>query len=265
MSSSPPLWLGPASFAVALVALKARLSGSSKTSQEHGAPFALSQLPTNDALSVVNPARAPAEPHAPTPQDVLGPFYVLGAPFRGKISPPDAQGVPIVISGRVLDAASGEALPFTVLDMWQADPGNAEYDFHFADGKPETYHPSHDPDIVQAKTGGRSSQYRYRTRVVADHNGRYEVETVKPPPYYDPDDVCECTSKCLCAWRCPHIHVFAQPTRTGNSELITQLYFEGSEYNDTDKHFNQESVIEISQPQGRTYQVGKYDIYLPRS
>eukprot|EP00656_Telonema_subtile_P039296 TRINITY_DN44429_c0_g1_i1.p1 TRINITY_DN44429_c0_g1~~TRINITY_DN44429_c0_g1_i1.p1 ORF type:complete len:236 (+),score=42.80 TRINITY_DN44429_c0_g1_i1:157-864(+) len=226
--------------------------------------FPVSGLPTNAAINVVRPALPAAAPSAPTPQDVLGPFYVLGAPFRAKLTPPGTEGEHILISGRVLDAESGEPLPFTVMDLWQADPADANYDFYFGDGKPEVYHPRDDPKIIQGETGGRAKDYKFRTRLITDHTGHYEVETVKPPPYFDPDDVCECTESCLCAWRCPHVHVFAQPTVAGSAQLITQLYFEGSQYNDTDKHFNEQTVIRIEKLEGESFQRGYFDIALPR-
>jgi hypothetical protein len=37
----------------------------------------------------------------PTPRNALGPFYRSGAPFRGKVSPPRAPGMALVVSGRV--------------------------------------------------------------------------------------------------------------------------------------------------------------------
>lgn len=142
-------------------------------------------------------------PCSPTSRDVLGPFFVVGAPFRGKLSPPAASGDTIVIRGQVLCARTGEPLP-------EAD---------------RVYHPRQHAMIIRGGTDARSRKFEYRTRLLTDHEGRFEVETQRPAPYYDPDDVCEHTetaTACLCAWRCPHIHVYVQPT-SRHKLLISQV------------------------------------------
>lgn len=129
------------------------------------------------------------------------------------------------------------------------------------------YHPRQDPAIMRGETGAGSRKYDFRCRLLTDHEGRYEVETVIPPPYFDPDDVCECKKECLCAWRCPHIHLLVQPTaRLHHAEFITQVYFEGLPYNDTDKHFNEATMISgLSQVSngGETWLEGTFDVVLP--
>jgi hypothetical protein len=83
----------------------------------------ISDLPTNQSsLERV----ATEEPHLLTPKknvettpvDVLGPFYVIGAPFRAKLCPIDASGRKLVIRG-TLRNSSGNFVPFTVIDLWQ--------------------------------------------------------------------------------------------------------------------------------------------------
>jgi hypothetical protein len=54
----------------------------------------------------------------PTPVDVLGPFYVIGAPFRAKLCPIYATGRKLLICGTLRDS-SGHFVPFTVIDFWQ--------------------------------------------------------------------------------------------------------------------------------------------------
>jgi hypothetical protein len=54
----------------------------------------------------------------PTPADVLGPFYVIGAPFRAKLSPIYATGRKLLICGTLRDS-TGDFVPFTVIDFWQ--------------------------------------------------------------------------------------------------------------------------------------------------
>ena len=53
-----------------------------------------------------------------TPVDVLGPFYVIGAPFRAKLSPIYATGRKLLICGTLRDS-TGHFVPFTVIDFWQ--------------------------------------------------------------------------------------------------------------------------------------------------
>ncbi|CAF0781090.1 unnamed protein product [Didymodactylos carnosus] len=152
-----------------------------------------------------------------TPKDVWGPFYVMNAPFRAKISPIDAIGIPLMISGRVFGLDTKKGLPFAVVDIWHTSP-EAVYDYQEAD--PTKIYPYRE----ELNTHGRSTNYDYRARLVTDEGGRYEFETVKPVPYFDTDDS---------TWRCPHIHYYVQSH--GYKPLVTQLYFHGEEKNDIGK------------------------------
>jgi protocatechuate 3,4-dioxygenase beta subunit len=204
-----------------------------------------------------------------TPQDVLGPFYVIGAPFRVKLSPISAKGRKIRISG-ILRDTNGQYLPYTVIDLWQANPENENYDIYFLKDQPKetVYHPRQDPAIIRGETGARSSpDFNFRVRLLTNHYGYYEIETVVPPPYFDPDDVCECKGSCLCAWRCPHIHAYVQPSpSTGCEELITQLYFAGEKYNDTDKHFNELTCMKLEKrfEGDQVWEEGVFDLVVRR-
>lgn len=138
--------------------------------------------------------------------------------------------------------------------------------------KEPVYHPRQDPSIIRGESGARSRFNNFRVRVLTDHVGRYEIESVIPPPYYDPDDVCECKTSCLCAWRCPHIHAYAQPLpQTNCKDLITQLYFDGEKYNDTDKHFTSKTSMKLTECSHPTttadsivWYEGNFDIVLPK-
>jgi protocatechuate 3,4-dioxygenase beta subunit len=144
-----------------------------------------------------------------------GPFYVRHAPFRAKISPVYAVGVPLIIKGRVFGLDTHQPLAFACIDIWQASP-ETKYDYHEVD-----------PDVKfeyknELNTHGRSSNFNYRARLITDEQGRYEYETVKPAAYFDPDDS---------TWRCPHIHYYVQAS--GYKPVVTQLYFKGEERNNT--------------------------------
>merc|ERR1712212_1314434 len=147
---------------------------------------------------------------------------------------------------------------------------SAEYDIRMPADAP-LYHPRQDPDIILGKTGAAASdQFQFRVRLVTDHRGVYQVETVMPPPYYDPDDE---DAPGVKAWRCPHIHMFVQPEKSlGVEPLITQVYFENAEYNDTDKHFNAKTMIKnvvrhaADSTRGcGSFSQGRFDIVLARS
>jgi protocatechuate 3,4-dioxygenase beta subunit len=143
-----------------------------------------------------------------------GPFYVQYAPFRAKISPVYALGVPVIIKGHVFGLETRRPLSFACIDIWQASP-EASYDYHEADPNVKFEYKN------ELNTHGLSAHFDYRARLITDEQGRYEYETVKPSAYFDRDDS---------RWRCPHIHYYVQAS--GYKPLITQLFFKGEEIND---------------------------------
>lgn len=100
-------------------------------------------------------ARARGVSHA----NVLGPVYLPGAPIRpdgniveGELS---EKSVPLEVSGRVYDAATGDPVPDAILDVWQSDQ-----------------------DGVYDRDG-----YHLRGLVPVDAEGRYVVKSVLPADY----------------------------------------------------------------------------------
>ena len=114
---------------------------------------------------------------AATEDNILGPFYRSGAPFRGKVTPPLEPGTVLVISGRVWGLDTRKPLPLTALDIWQAN----------AKGRYDNDDPAHPPD---------KDVFKYRTRLITDETGYYEFETIHPAPYKIGPE----------AWRPSHIH-----------------------------------------------------------
>jgi protocatechuate 3,4-dioxygenase beta subunit len=114
------------------------------------------------ALLLVSPALAGsaaelAAPHPqllPTPTNELGPFFKKDAPLSKVLGAPADPGVPLKVSGRVLDTR-GELLSGAVLEVWQAN--------HLG--------------IYDLET------YRYRSRLVAEKDGSYGFQTVMPGHY----------------------------------------------------------------------------------
>lgn len=106
----------------------------------------------------------------PTPWDEIGPFYRPGAPVRSKI------GSGYVLSGIVRSAAGCRPLPGARIEFWQANPSGAYDDAH-------------------------------RATIIADHQGRYRLETDYPAPY---------------GQRPSHIHILVD--MHGFAGLISQHY-----------------------------------------
>ena len=96
----------------------------------------------------------------PTPANELGPFYKKRAPETATLRTPGDPGMPLSVSGQILDTR-GEKLPNVVVEVWQTDH-LGHYDL---DG------------------------YRYRAKLPADSSGNYKFESVMPGHY--PDRVCQ--------------------------------------------------------------------------
>jgi protocatechuate 3,4-dioxygenase beta subunit len=106
-------------------------------------------------------------PLGATPNTILGPFYVEGAPHHdnGTNICLDGKGIPMVVEGRVLDG-QGRPVAGATLDVWQTNE-DGFYD-------------------VQQK--GLQPEYNLRGRFTTDAKGCYDFVTVKPRDYPIPDD-----------------------------------------------------------------------------
>ncbi len=121
---------------------------------------------------------------AATPSDTEGPFYKAGAPQRASLVEAESKAEKLVLTG-VAYSAHCKPLAGVVLDFWHADE----------------------------RGGYDNAGFRYRGVVITDAQGRYQLETNLPPPYFG---------------RPRHIHVKAK--RPGGSVLTTQLYFPGDSH-----------------------------------
>jgi catechol 1,2-dioxygenase len=146
---------------------------------------------------------------------IQGPYYIPGA--RRLDSPatlparPDEQGDPLVFTGRVVDL-DGNPVAGAELDIWHADE--------------QGYYSGFAPDIPEGNL---------RAVVVADEQGCFEINTVRPAPYQIPTD--GPTGRLIAAagwhaWRPAHLHLFVQAP--GYRRITTQLYFAGGEWLDSD-------------------------------
>ncbi len=106
----------------------------------------------NHLLSAWEEAIAKAQ--KPTPPEVLGPFYKKGAPNKTNLRVAREPGLPLRISGRILDTR-GEPIYDARIDLWHADHKGI-YDVH---------------------------GYRYRSKLALENATDYSVETIMPGHY----------------------------------------------------------------------------------
>lgn len=144
-----------------------------------------------------------------TPPQILGPFYpFMHTPIESCDLTEDgkARGTILYLSGRVL-TEKGEPVADAKVELWQAN----------ADGRYD--HPNDEnPAPLDQKFHGFAV-----TRT--DAQGRYAFKTVRPSPYPAAPG----------RWRPAHIHF---QVTAKYEQLVTQMYFKGGAYNDTDTWLN---------------------------
>lgn len=134
-----------------------------------------------------------------TTTDILGPFYRPGTPMRSNIIPPDSKGIPMDLSGTIYKEDGKTPLKNALVEIWQCDE-NEHYD-------------------------NASDEYLFRGAIKTRNNGKYDFKTIVPVPYKaNPNN--EAT------WRPAHIHM--RVSVADQQDLITQIYFKGDKYNETD-------------------------------
>jgi len=150
-----------------------------------------------------------------SPTNIAGPFFLEGAPeilCEGEIKTvAEDSGEPIVIRGKVTDL-HGQPMAGVALDVWHSTPHGTYSGVH--EGVPADH---------------------YRAKLITGEDGSYQVKTTKPVPYKIPDE--GHTGQLLAAmgrhaWRPAHIHFKAR--KEGLKDHITQVYFEGEDYVDSD-------------------------------
>jgi len=127
----------------------------------------------------------------PTMNDVEGPYYLAGAPFRNQLANPDEQGERVVLKGTVRQTDCKSSIKYALIEVWQTD-ANGEYYYEDA-------------------------EYRLRGQLKSDKNGYYELSTVKPGRY-----------RIMNGFRPAHIHL--KVSHPDYETVITQLYFKGDPY-----------------------------------
>ena len=149
----------------------------------------------------------------PTASDIEGPFYRPGIPIGGNLDIHGDPGIPLVLSGRVLDAGC-QPLAAAVVEIWHATP----------------LAPGGQPGDVLADYD-QTRAYRYYGQVATDADGRYTFTTLKPGWYLNG-----------AAYRPAHVHV--KVWVGGRERLTTQLYFVGDPFNAEDPWFNPDLALD---------------------
>jgi protocatechuate 3,4-dioxygenase beta subunit len=120
---------------------------------------ALVTLPMCDIESV-SAFWSQAEVRKPTPPNALGPFYKKRAPDTRMLRTKGDVGMPLAVSGRIIDTR-GEAVPDATVEIWHTDHAG-HYDL---------------------------AGYRFRAKLPIDGKGGYQFDTIMPGHY--PDRVCQ--------------------------------------------------------------------------
>lgn len=140
------------------------------------------------------------EADSPTTTDILGPFYRPGAPMRSNLRMPGSGGQPIVLKGVILKEDGKSPVPHALVEIWHCD-------------EKEVY-------------DNTTDDYRYRGAQRTSAHGKYSFQSILPVPY-------QATPGNESSWRPAHIHMRVSVPR--EQDLITQIYFQGGKYNDTDE------------------------------
>ncbi len=189
-----------------------------------------------EVLSIPQPLEGVPDPLEATQDNILGPYFREGPPFRGKITPPLEPGTVLLIRGRLWAVDTRQPIANGVIDLWQADHGG-RYD-------------NDDPDHPPA-----DQFFKNRCRILTDATGYYEYETIHPGAYQLARNT----------WRPPHIHYLVRAR--GYRRLITQLYFRGDPHQTADSFIKPSLIIDLQRVRRgeHTFEVGTFDILLPRA
>ncbi|MFN8355803.1 MAG: catechol 1,2-dioxygenase [Spirosomataceae bacterium] len=151
------------------------------------------------AFGAVNWNGRSFEGDTPTTTDILGPFYRPGSPLRTNLRRPNSHGTPIVLKGSIFKEDGKTPIQNALVEIWHCDEHEV-YD-------------------------NASDEYKYRAGQKTKADGTYEFKSILPVPYKaDPNDET--------SWRPAHIHM--RVSVPNQQDLITQLYFKGGKYVDTD-------------------------------
>jgi len=145
---------------VALAFASAGLAACRATAIQPTAPSVPAERPSaadQPAVEALDPILVPTpacDDGDPTPPQTAGPFYTPNSPQRSALREPGIAGLPLTITGYVLDTQC-RPLPGVLLDFWHCD-ADGQYD---------------------------NVGYRLRGHLFSDAQGRYVLETIQPGLY----------------------------------------------------------------------------------
>jgi protocatechuate 3,4-dioxygenase beta subunit len=172
--------------------------------------------------SPMTPDGAPMSDGAPMPEptpecletedNILGPYWLEGAPERSDLTEAGLAGTRLQITGRVLGVGAAACTPLAgaLLDVWQSDERGDS------------------PSVYSDQT-----TWRLRGQLYTAADGSYDLRTIVPGHYLNGAE-----------FRPAHIHV--RVSAPGHRLLTTQLYFEGDPYNDTDAFIHESLVMTLA-------------------
>lgn len=130
-----------------------------------------------------------------TTPDILGPYFRPNAPTRSDLTFQGVQGTRLSVFGTVYSSDCSTPLPGAKLDVWHCG-ADGQYD-------------------------NTTAAYLYRGAFSADKSGAYDLRTILPGRYLNGD-----------SYRPAHIHFLV--SAPGFERLVTQLYFVGDPYLESD-------------------------------
>jgi catechol 1,2-dioxygenase len=134
-----------------------------------------------------------------TTTDILGPFYRPGAPLRNNLRLPGSSGAPVVLKGIIFKEDGKTTINNAFVEIWHCDEHEV-YD-------------------------NASDDYNYRGAQKTKADGKYEFKSILPVPY-------KANPANEASWRPAHIHM--RVSVPNQQDLITQIYFKGGKYVETD-------------------------------
>lgn len=161
-----------------------------------------------------------------TEANPLGPYYRAGAPFAFELDNPSGAGDVLEVAGRVFDANCITPLEGAIVEVWQADSAG-NYDNEDGDPGPGVW--------------------SLRGRMKTDACGRYAYRSVVPGRYLDGGE-----------YRPAHIHY--RVTHGSKPPFVTQLYFVGDPFNESDSMYKPGLAISIADAGG--VKTGEFDVVM---
>ncbi|MCP5382833.1 MAG: hypothetical protein H6912_10760 [Kordiimonadaceae bacterium] len=194
------------------------------------------RTPRNRLHLIPEEARASFAPYAPYNYGINP-----GEADMTRLAPgrPRAEGDPIKVVGKVTDEF-GRPIKNSLIEIWNANKYGRYTHIEDHSGL------ALDPNFLGIG------------RTLTDQNGNYEFWTIRPGAYLARPDINR--------WRPKHIHM---SIRGGSSRMITQMYFRGDPYNDTDPmrilmgdNFDKNIGIEFETPEDDFDCGYKFDIVI---